>query len=62
MTNNFAFEVKVDLSLNYTFKGGGWEVMVGVGGSSQPAFGLWLGLSSAIIIALCTRSIIKDGG
>ena len=28
MTNNFAFEVKVDLCLKYTFTGGGW----GVGG------------------------------
>ena len=24
MTNNFAFEVKVDLCLKYTFTGGGW--------------------------------------
>ena len=35
MANNFAFEVKVDLCLKYTFTGGGWGLGWGGGGGLE---------------------------
>ena len=65
MTNNFAFEVKVDLCLKYTFTGGGWG---GGGGwldksiimliSAPVGFELGLGAELGNISRICLLCIL----